>query len=86
MLHIFKHEWTSTFYLNEESTKLLLNMINLFSLTLSIEGAHMIIASILNAIGEHDFALNLSLIALYGVGILSGIYEAYFKEKGYCQL
>jgi hypothetical protein len=67
--------------LGDEVNEKLAEILSLFCITLAIEGAHIIIASVLNAIGQEDFFLNFSIVVLYVLGIGSGIYLGHIRGR-----
>jgi hypothetical protein len=58
MLNIFKHNWLGVFGLREDDEHKMLSMLGIFSITMTIDGLQIIMASILNAIGFMSFTLN----------------------------
>lgn len=51
LLHIFVKDWENIFGLDNEINAKLEELLDIFCLTVSLEGVHIIIASVLSAIG-----------------------------------
>jgi Na+-driven multidrug efflux pump len=86
LLRIFVKDWENIFGLGDEINGKLEELLDVFCITVSLEGVHIILASVLSAIGQQDFILNFTTVTLYLLGIGSGIYLGHVKGRLYLSL
>jgi len=58
MLRIFRYDWIKIFGLQPSDEIIMEKMLNIFSLTLMIDGLQISMAGTLNAVGFHSYTLN----------------------------
>lgn len=63
LLIVFKKHWIELFYMDNETSLILSNNLKLFLLTITVGGIQIMLASLLGALGEVVFTINVQLIA-----------------------